>query len=65
MQTSDVTGGANANLSGWDTVGLRQVKAEAIKAHVEGKYLFVWDKNGSVATFFKYAASICYFYEEV
>ena len=65
MPDSDPSGGPNADLQSWEIVALQKVKSEVIKAHNSGKYLFVWDRNGSVATFFKYAASICYFDEEV
>ena len=49
----------------WETVGVRQVKQAMAKAEQEGKYLFVWDKQGQVGTFFRYAGSIIEFDEEV
>ena len=56
---------SSIDVSSWDNITIKQVKIAAQKANQEGKYLFIWDKNGNVATFFKYAGSLCDFDAEV
>ena len=56
---------SSIDISSWENITIKQVKNAAQKANREGKYLFVWDKNGSAATFFKYAGSLCDFDAEV
>jgi hypothetical protein len=38
----------------WETSELKQLVKEVEKARDAGKYLVIWDKNGSVDMFFKY-----------
>ena len=55
----------NMNFDSWKQKGVREVNAIANKAEVKGKWLFLWDKSGSVSTFFKYKAAVCEFDCEV
>ena len=38
----------------WDTSGLMEVVAKMTEARDARKYLFIWDKQGGVATFYQY-----------
>ena len=49
----------NMPAQGWTSFNLGQLKQPVAAAHEAKKYLFIWDKNGSVATFMNYTASLC------
>ena len=42
----------------WAKAGLGQLVEEVEKAREEGKYLFLWDKNGNCGMFFKYKGQL-------
>ena len=44
----------SASTSEWPTTSLTNLVTEVEKAREEGKYLFLWDKNGNVPMFFGY-----------
>ena len=49
----------SVNPSEWPTYGLRQLQKPITDAEEAKKYLFIWDKQGSVATFMRYKAELC------
>ena len=51
--------------SNWETKNIRSLQSEMTEAHKNGQYLFIWDKNGNVATFFKYQARLTDFARDV
>ena len=48
----------NEPTSAWPTYGLRQMQRPIEEAKEAKKYLFIWDKQGSVATFMQYKAHL-------
>ena len=44
----------NAAVGDWPTEGLARLVTVVEEARNAGKYLFIWDKQGSVATFMQY-----------
>ena len=44
--------------SAWDSHSMRSLASEVRTAREEGKYLFIWDKNGSSDTYFKYQGTL-------
>ena len=50
---------------GWTSFSLKELKQPVADALAAKKYLFIWDKNGSVATFMNYTASLCDLAHEV
>ena len=55
----------SSEIAGWDRMGIRNINAVARKARNDGKWLFVWDCQGSLATFFRYQGVLCDFDEKV
>ena len=51
----------NLDLSNWDIKGIRVLKQEVQSAAEQGKYLFIWDRLGTVATFFRFQGTLCEF----
>ena len=49
----------NIPAQGWTTMGLGQLEQPINAAKTARKYLFIWDKNGNVATFMNYKAKLC------
>ena len=43
----------------WETAALGALVTKVEAARDDGKYLFLWDKNGSVSMFFKYKGHLC------
>ena len=43
----------------WASTSLTNLVAEVEKAREEGKYCFLWDKNGNVPMFFGYKGQLC------
>ena len=44
----------NAPTMNWPEYGLMKLESAIAEAHEAGKYLFIWDKQGSVGTFMTY-----------
>lgn len=44
----------NNSISNWPEKALQGLEAVITDAHEAGKYLFIWDKQGSVGTFMNY-----------
>ena len=51
--------------STWPVFPLGSLVAQVDAARDEGKYLFIWDKQGNVATFFQYKGKLHEFHREV
>ena len=51
--------------SSWPSFGLKQLVKQAEAARDEGKYLFIWDKNGQVEVFFAYKGIVSHFAKEI
>ena len=41
-------------VASWETYNVRELKVQVNEARNESKYLFIWDKLGHVATYFRY-----------
>ena len=52
---------AGAGPSSWPSFGLGELVKQVDAAREEGKYLFIWDKQGSVETFFTYQGKVSSF----
>ena len=44
----------NVSTAEWPVHGLQKLEIVVEEARAAGKYLFIWDKQGSVATFMNY-----------
>ena len=44
----------NQPIAAWPTHGLQKLESVIAASMVARKYLFIWDKQGSVATFMQY-----------
>ena len=53
------------DVSSWETVSFAKLMQVTTQAKDEGKWLFIWDKQGSVGTFFTYKGVHCDFGREV
>ena len=51
----------NQDLSNWEVKNIRALNKEAQSAAEQGKYLFIWDKLGTVSTYFRFQGSLCEF----
>ena len=49
----------NTPAAEWQTYTLKQLQQPIEAAKEAKKYLFIWDKQGSVATFMNYKANLC------
>ena len=56
---------AAIDLSKFETCPINKVAFKTKQAMAERKWLFVWDKNGAVSTFFKYQGNLCDFGHEL
>ena len=43
----------------WPRVNFRRIIEQLHEAHQEGKWLFVWDRQGMVASYFRYQGILC------
>ena len=42
----------------WDRASIRQITGLTREARAQGKWLFVWDRQGTVTTYFRYQGSL-------
>mmetsp|Transcript_15170 Transcript_15170/g.19207 ORF Transcript_15170/g.19207 Transcript_15170/m.19207 type:complete len:129 (-) Transcript_15170:235-621(-) len=55
----------NVDTSRWESCSLRSIVSKMQEAKHTNKWLFIWDKIGTVATYFRYQARLCDYGREI